>query len=383
MSIDLSTNKLRDDIQRMEEKFDVGSYINKSEASKFLSELPGIKDLISAIENIVGEITAFIDKLLSMLEAILSWLDLNKIFDALGISELLNYIFDLVNNGLFGFGLPTDLRNRLLNLFKDACIELNGGNYNRDAVETFALSSLLIALACSGFDNTFSSTLNLYKNTPDLVNLREERDSLIKERDLIRDVPEYQYNEEVNRYEPVIDNTKVIPYDDRIKILNTTIIEKEQKIDLLFANTIPKIFVMSSAKPTTEVSITNTINDIASTSAGRLYGRNNIGLSNTIVAIYDVYGSEVENNIEFRTGTKEPIIKRDKLFINKKPKVSSMSISDFNKLESSILVLDKSFDNKIYYKSSFFKGMKRKSISNKEVVKLEAGDNIEELKYCV
>jgi hypothetical protein len=384
MAIDLGTNKIRDDLKGMEDKFDVGSYLNKSEASKFVSELPGIKDLITAIENIVGEITTFANKLLGMLNELLAWLNLNKIFDALGINKLLEFIFDLVDNGLFGFGLPADLRNDLLNLFKDACIDLDSSDYTKNSLESFALSSLLIALACSGYENTFSTTLDLYKSTPDITEVIEARDVLVDERALVKDVPEYYYDEEDDEYKPTIDNSKLIAYDEKIAEYNNIITTKENSVDRLFANTIPKIFIVASSGPIDITNTTNTINDIASTSAGRLYGNTNSGLSKTLLAMYDGNGiTQTQQPVNLRTGTRTNIVDRGDLMASESNEELDISPEEFNKLESSIAVLDSSFDNTSYYASTSFKGTKRKGVSSLEVESLEPGQLSDTLTYCI
>lgn len=386
MAQDFGTNKLRDDIVRMESKFDIGSYTHKSDAFKFASELPGVEDLIGVIENIVGEVTGFINTLLKALNDLLEWLNLNNIFDALGLNKLLEFIFGLVDFASNTFGLPIDIKNGLLNFFKEACIEVDSDVYTRDNIEQFALASLLIAFACSGYEKTFSTTLDLYMNTPTLTTLRDERDTLSSERAIIKDVPEYVYNEEINAYEPTVTNSKVIPYDEQIASLDKQIEDEEYKVNVLFASTVPHIFTTNTKKETPTNQTVSSVNDIASTSAGRLYGETHRGITSSITESLDKNGEALtttQTETELRTGSGGLLIGRDSLHTLKEPSVVEMKPEEFETFENSLLVLDPSLSEQDYHNSSTLKGMKIASLNDKELETLEPGSTIDTLQYCI
>lgn len=314
-----SVRKLRDDLKNSESKFNIESYLDKSEAGKYVSNLPGVKDIIKAIQDGLSKVFAFLGKILDILLQLLDWLDLNKILTALGLDKLLHFLFDLIANGFLGFGLPYGLRNKLLKFFKEACLDLSGSVYdngfNRPSLEAFSLSALLIGLSCANLDNTYSTMYHTFMNNEALVDARDTRDGILHEIDVAKGTPVYVYDPNINDYiaQTNINTAEIQKLNAKLTDIESRITAMERDIDMMFANAVPQIItVLAGANPGDTDSTIRMIIDIATTRPGHIAGALNNDLSiQILVAINNTTNININNYIvspsTVDTGTTSPI----------------------------------------------------------------------------
>lgn len=300
--ISSTVSKLRDDLKASESKFNVESYLTSSEASKYLSELPGLEDIISSIKGFIDSIKDFANMVLGFINKILSFLNLNNILDALGLKSLLDFISNIIYTGLGIIGLSLGDRARLSRLFNSICMPIGisafTNGYDRNLLERFALMALILGLTCSMPGQGFTNMYNVMRNTPKLVNLRDEVDELDFDLEIARNNPVFVYSSASDNY--IVDQTatddKILKTQSQIDALNREIDSIELQIDNLFANFVPIIFTntyaMSGMSSTGIVSLTT---EIATNNVAPIVSNNNMGLSSSIMNAID---STILRNID-------------------------------------------------------------------------------------
>jgi len=254
--------KLRDDLKISAEEFKIESYLEKSEAFKYIGELPGVEDIIKAIDGFLGDVVAFLGKLKDILMKLLEWLDIFGLIS--GLEDLLQFIFGIFNNGLFGFGFPLQTRGSVLDSLNGGCVDLNR-NYGFDGLEHFGLLSLLTALGCSGMSNSYSTTYGLFMNNPKLKDKKTELTYLQSEYNTIDSQDEKdRLTQEISKVQQDING-------------------KENAINALFATATPYMYSLMSKKPNTSLkSVIDLTNDIGTTPVAGIIGGTTTGISNVI-----------------------------------------------------------------------------------------------------
>lgn len=171
---------LRDNIEKAEQQFKVQSFLETTEAGQYIAELPGIQDIVSALESAIGFVKDLINKILDIIEQILSFLNLNSILDALGIRRLVDFIFNLLETTL-GFGLPIALREDIRRSFMQTCLNfrdsIDNNGFKVPSLEVFALSALLMGLLCSNSREGYNLIYHTYLNSGTIKTTRLDLDT--------------------------------------------------------------------------------------------------------------------------------------------------------------------------------------------------------------
>jgi len=132
----------------------VGDFMDMGEGNEFLTSiLSGIKDFLHKIGEAYGFLKNLIAKVLDFVNKILSYLDLNKLFDALGIKYLLDLITTVVGATLFT-GVLGD-RQDFMSLLQKGCIDIDTDAL-RNPFSMFILAGIIMSLGCSGESRSFS-----------------------------------------------------------------------------------------------------------------------------------------------------------------------------------------------------------------------------------
>ncbi len=241
---------LKDNIENEELKIE--SFIAATESNEYLSELPGIKDLVLKLKGLYENFASFIPKIMSMLDAIAKFLNLNGILDSLGISKLLDFIFGLVGDSFLGLGGTLVGREALRALFMDKCLNFNSNvtditGFSFNSLLHFSLMAILIGMLCADIPNAHSSLHTVFVNNDEYVTTKNERDSYISERDNIYGLDS-------------IDDAVRIPAETRYANLTVKITEKDDQynsqmsdVDKLFAKTFTTSMLKDKGSKSTEV----------------------------------------------------------------------------------------------------------------------------------
>jgi len=134
----------------------VGDFLTMSESAEFDSAiLSGIKDFLHKAGEFNAFLQGIIKKVGEFLNKIISYLNLNNLFDALGIKFIADLLLDILGEALF-YGILGD-RSSILNFLKEGCINLNrdDGLFNMSLIN-FILTGIILALACAGEKDAFT-----------------------------------------------------------------------------------------------------------------------------------------------------------------------------------------------------------------------------------
>lgn len=326
MAIKVASNvaKVRDDLKSSAEKFNVGSYLDSSEASSFLSDLPGLKDIISSISGIADKLLGFADMILGFIDKILSYLNLNNILDMLGLRKLFDFVISLVADGIIGLGFSIGIRAVLYDLFARFCINLPNRGYDTNMIESFSLLALIIGLSCIRQNNVFSNTYQIMMNTQDINDLRDEISELRDDIERLETHPLTIYNEITDLYE-----INLVKTNAAIDALNIRLSETNDKLNYAISR-IDSLFAFIGASVVSQLSTSNTgttdttialFEDISSvTSVSSLIKNSNTNLSgmiatsvsNTIV----VNSTPIDDVFRYNdTVETKPVLYKDDIFI--------------------------------------------------------------------
>ena len=179
---------IRDNIDKMENEFNLGSFLSSTEAGQYLAELPGIQDIVDALEKIWEFAKELIDKILQIIEMILDFI--GSLFDAFMSSDFAKLLLGLLESSLFGFGLPIGMRSGIMSAIQSSCTGLGTRLSTLDGglsftLEHFALSALLIGLLCSSSSNGFSTVYNAYINSEPIIRIKTDLTEYRNEYDTI------------------------------------------------------------------------------------------------------------------------------------------------------------------------------------------------------
>ncbi len=183
-----STVNLKDNIENEELKIE--SFIAAAESNEYLSKLPGISDLVLKLKGVFDSIKGFIGKILSIIDAVAKFLNLNAILSALGIGKLLDFIFNLIGDNFLGLGGSLYDREALRDLFKDRCMTFNENitditGFKFGNLLSFSLMAILIGMLCANIPNAYSSLYTLFGNNEEYTTVLNDRDGYISERNNI------------------------------------------------------------------------------------------------------------------------------------------------------------------------------------------------------
>ena len=289
-----SVSKLRDDLKASESKFNIESYLTSSEASKYLSEIPGLEDIISSIKGLIDGAIEFANTILDFIEKILDFLNINNILDALGLKSLLEFISRLVSTGLGVVGMSLGQRASINKLFNAACIPIGAAifsnGYDKNLLERFALLALTLGLTCSMPGSGFSSMYTTMQATPEVTNLRTEHNELIIERDTANNNPTFIFDTNSNDYivDQAATDARVAAIQLQIDALDVRITTIESQIDIMFASFVPTIFTNTDAMTgmTSDGIIALTV-EIANHNIAPIVSNSNSGLSTSIITSID------------------------------------------------------------------------------------------------
>ena len=156
----------------------IGDFLDMGEGNDFLSgALSGIKDFLHKIGEAYGFLKNLINKVLAFINEVLSYLDLNKLFDALGLTSIMNTILDVIGFTLFN-GVLGD-REDFFNLLQKGCININRDGINNPLL-SYILSGVIMGLGCGGEQHAFT-LLDLTLKEEDETKFKEEEAGLLNE----------------------------------------------------------------------------------------------------------------------------------------------------------------------------------------------------------
>jgi len=299
-----SVSKLRDDLKASESKFNIESYLTSSEASKYLSEIPGLADIITAIKGLVGTVLEFANMILDFIAKILDFLNINNILDALGLKSLLTFISNLISTGLGVIGMPIGQRANINKLFNAACIPIGTAifvnGYDKNLLEKFALLALILGLTCSMPGTGFTNMYTAMQSTPQITDLRVQRTELDTDIITATNNPVFIFDTNANDY--IIDqtatNAKIASIQAQIDALDIRIVAIESQIDNMFASFVPTIFTNTdSMSGMSGEGITSLLIEIANHQVAPIVSDSNLGLSSSIITAID---GTVTKNIDDR-----------------------------------------------------------------------------------
>ena len=258
MALAKDINKIRDDVAVSEEKFVKESFLTSSEADKYIGALPGLKDILGAIESFISAFTDIVNAIKSLVQAVLSFIEGIVNLAAGVVNSVIEGLFHVVFGNLSGSGYSLEKRDKIYKYFNRACTGNLSGNFSND-LNSIALVGVLTGITCLSQGKTYSTTLDLFKSNPALAEKREEVAQLIDTR---------------NNYANFdTDHNDIPELDNRIAILNNEIIQDEYAIDEMFAMATPDVLQVAARMPAMQVDdVVNLISDIADTSAGQLAG---------------------------------------------------------------------------------------------------------------
>jgi hypothetical protein len=257
--------KIRDDLKKSEEKFQLGNYLDKNENGKYCGSQPGVKDIIQNIQSDKEKSDNFMDNLLNLLLQISNWIE--QIIDmVMSIVDLVTGIFDSINEGFQGGGLPLNTRNELLNEFQSSCLgNISYDPTDRSSIENFALSSIIIGLSCLNKGDSFSKLNQLFSDTV----TRDYCDEKARLQWELDNVLEYDPNRE----------TRVKQLEEKIEEVDVKVNELRDGVNRKFAQTVPIIILYTANLPKDDLKgIVDVLTDISNTEAGKIAGNEYNGL---------------------------------------------------------------------------------------------------------
>ena len=138
---------LRDHIDDTLNSFPLDDYIGKVESNDYLSKLPGIKDLISALKKGLSFLKGLVKKILDFIDWILAILDM--IIDT--IDKFVDMVLNFLSSLLGAFGLSLYDITGIMNLLNALCIDVEDTKKaNWGKLDTIILAILIAGLSCSG-----------------------------------------------------------------------------------------------------------------------------------------------------------------------------------------------------------------------------------------
>jgi len=289
-----SVSKLRDDLKASQSKFNISSYLTSSEASKYLSELPGLEDIISAIKGIIDTISKFAEMILGFLEKILAFLNLNKIVDALGLRSLLNFISSLIGSGLGIVGLSAGDRAGLNGLFNSACLPIGAATfsngYDMNVLERFSILALILGLSCSLPGLAFTEMYTIMNNTTEITTIKTEITSLQVDATSAANNPVFIFDAVANDY--LVDQAKtdanVAAIELKIAELQLKLDDITTQIDYLFAGMVPMIYSNADKIENMQsASILGLTEELSNHSVIGLVRDNNLNLADSVIKSID------------------------------------------------------------------------------------------------
>lgn len=157
----------------------VSDFLKGTEIGDFASGiLDGIKDFLHKIGEFFTYLKNIIAKVLEFIKKILAFLDLNNLFDALGLSSLLDLIGNVVSSDLLTGNIFD--RDSLLGILSDGCVNIEQENPFDNPMSFNVLSGLLLTLGCSGTVDAFDlldkvlkvNTVETYTNTTEYIDTK-------------------------------------------------------------------------------------------------------------------------------------------------------------------------------------------------------------------
>ncbi len=163
---------LVDNIQSTVDEFKIENFIDLSEAEDYIGKIPGIKDIILGISEALEGLKEFAEKIMAILEAVLKFFDFSNLFDAIGMKDLKNFIFNLVGD-TFGGG-TLGQKEEIKKYFMDGCASFNGdlkNNYgfNLPNLKVFSLLAILQAMLCNGVTAAYDIMYKMFMKSSDTV----------------------------------------------------------------------------------------------------------------------------------------------------------------------------------------------------------------------
>jgi len=169
----------------------VGEFLDMGEGDDFLSSLlGGIKDFLLKISGAYGFLKDIIGKAIDLIKKLVSYLDLNKLFDALGIKYLTDMMVGVLGD-MFQYGVLSE-RSALLDTLHVGCIDLKKDAPLDSPIANHTLTGILLGLACAGEPRAFTLLDKVLKNEE---NERHE-DALNQIQTLINNLPLLNLNPE-------------------------------------------------------------------------------------------------------------------------------------------------------------------------------------------
>lgn len=223
----------------------VGDFLDMGEDGDFISGvLKGIKDFLHTLSEVYGFLKNIINKALEFINKILSYLDLNNLFDALGIKKFADLIIRAVSIAV-GSGYITD-RLGLLSLLRQGCIDINDSNPLDNPLFNITLGVILLGLACSGESNSYTLLDKTLKHT------HTEESKVVTD----------GYDNEITAIygldsaDPTVKASAIASKDAILakkQIAVEDLAEKDYKVDLKLARTFP--LMLANSKPETTESV--------------------------------------------------------------------------------------------------------------------------------
>lgn len=176
-------NSIHDNLGKDLDKYDIASYLDRSEAGNYLKKIPGIKDLLLKLKKFFSMLKGILDKIFKFIDMLLSILE--KIFDK--VEELLEAILNALNSFLEGFGLHIGFKNSILESLLTNCITIEHTDKFKPDILLGVILGVLVGFAtCEGDAKAFSHTYNIYVNSGEIGDTKDEINSI---KDEIRNLP--------------------------------------------------------------------------------------------------------------------------------------------------------------------------------------------------
>jgi len=167
-------------ISSIDEKFDVNSFIDLTEAEDFINKTGAFKDILLSIDGVSDFLGGLKDMIKSMIDKFMDIFNsLRALFNGSFLKSIIDWLTNFVSSMLSGFGFNIADSNSFFATYNSACNNLaNNLNNNNLTLSGYSFSILasLNALICVGQ----TGTLSIMKDTLSDSNLTDgEVDSLL------------------------------------------------------------------------------------------------------------------------------------------------------------------------------------------------------------
>ncbi len=151
------------------EDFKLENFIDLTEVKEF-ENLPGIKDIVFKIEEIMKAIGDFANKIMAIVKQVLSAvMGILDLFNVDALKKLFGTIFDIVGKAMSGFGFSAATRESMRNPYVTSCLNFNSDlsnkfNFGFGDLLSLTLIGVLAAMFCNGQPDALNQAYALFKD---------------------------------------------------------------------------------------------------------------------------------------------------------------------------------------------------------------------------